>query len=43
LRRGTSVAALIFLGYRLHFKAIKRTTLLPDANFREARTNFSIE
>lgn len=43
MRRGTSVAALIFLGHRFHFKAIKGTTLLPDANFREAWTNFSIE
>jgi hypothetical protein len=43
LRRGTSVAALIFLGHRFHFKAIKGTTLLPDANLREARTNFLIE
>ena len=38
-----TVAALIFLGSGLHFKAIEGAALDTDPDHRQARTNLAIE
>jgi hypothetical protein len=43
MRHRDTVAVLIFLGSRLHFKAIKGSSLATDADLGQRRADFSVE